>query len=69
MPIPDHIDILGHFAQGGQMRLTVSTVIGLSPTEVDLLIFGTKGTLRVLQKRMLRSNFLQVIKMPPNWNA
>ena len=51
MPIPDHIDILGHFAQGGQMRLTVSTVIGLSPTEVDLLIFGTKGTLRVLQKK------------------
>ena len=50
-PIPDHIDILGHFAQGGQMRLTVSTVIGLSPTEVDLLIFGTKGTLRVLQNK------------------
>ena len=51
MPIPDHIDILGNFAQGGQMRLTVSTVIGLSPTEVDLFIFGTKGTLRVLQTK------------------
>ena len=50
-PIPDHIDILGHFAQGGQMHLTVSTVIGLSPTEVDLFIFGTKGTLRILQSK------------------
>ena len=44
LPIPDHIDILGHFAQVDKCGLTVSTVIGLSPTEVDLLIFGTKGT-------------------------
>ena len=51
MSIPDHIDIIGKFAQGGQMRLNISNVIGLSPTEVDLFIFGTEGTLRILQHK------------------
>ncbi|MBH69024.1 MAG: hypothetical protein CMM58_11770 [Rhodospirillaceae bacterium] len=51
MSIPDHVDITGQFVQGGHMRLTVSSVIGLSPAEVDLFIFGTEGTLRILQNK------------------
>ncbi len=46
MTIPDHIDIMGEMAQGGQMRLSVSTVTGHLPT-VDILISGTKGTIRL----------------------
>ena len=48
MTIPDHIDILGEMAQGGQMRLSVSTVTGHLPT-VDIHICGTKGTIRLLE--------------------
>lgn len=49
MTIPDHIDIVGGFAQGGQMRLNVSTVVGHAAAAVDVSIFGTEGTLRLLQ--------------------
>ena len=49
--IPDHIDILGRFEQGGQMRLNISSVIGNIEAEVDLYLLGTKGTLRLAQKK------------------
>ena len=49
--IPDHIDILGRFEQGGQMRLNISSVIGNLETESDLYLLGTKGTLRLVQKK------------------
>jgi predicted dehydrogenase len=48
-PIPDHIDVLGELAQGGQMRFNVSTVVGHAPAAADIHIFGTEGTLRLHQ--------------------
>ena len=51
MTIPDHIDILGRMEQGGQMRFGLSTVVGHSPAEVDICMFGTDGTLRLLQTK------------------
>ena len=49
MTIPDHLDVMCKLKQGGQMRFNVSTVIGDSPSQVDLLIFGTEGTIRLYQ--------------------
>ena len=49
MTIPDHVDIVGKLEQGGQLRLCVTTVAGLVPSPVDILVFGTEGTLRVHQ--------------------
>jgi len=44
MTIPDHVDIIGEMAGGGQMRFRVSSAVGFSSgTEVD--VFGTEGTL------------------------
>ena len=48
MEIPDHVDILCRMAQGGQMRCSVSTVIGLAPA-TSVAIYGTEGTLRVAE--------------------
>ena len=48
-PIPDHIDVVGELAQGGQMRFNVSTVVGHAPAAADVHIFGTEGTLRLHQ--------------------
>ena len=48
-PIPDHIDVVGALAQGGQMRFNVSTVVGHAPAAADVHIFGTEGTLRLHQ--------------------
>jgi predicted dehydrogenase len=48
-PIPDHIDVVGEMAQGGQMRFNVSTVVGHAPAAADVHIFGTEGTLRLHQ--------------------
>ncbi|MCP5151632.1 MAG: hypothetical protein H6982_12785, partial [Chromatiales bacterium] len=46
MEIPDHVEVACRMAQGGQMRLLVSTVLGLgSGIRVD--IYGTEGTLRL----------------------
>ena len=48
MPIPDLIDVLCRMEQGGQMRMSVSTVLGLAPsTEVSL--YGTEGTIRLTE--------------------
>jgi predicted dehydrogenase len=48
MPIPDLIDVLCRMEQGGQMRMSVSTVLGLAPgTEVSL--FGTEGTIKLAE--------------------
>src|SRR5499426_3638167 len=49
MEIPDHIDVIGAMAQGGQMHVTVSTVLGHAPDLVDVHIFGTDGTIRLRQ--------------------
>src|SRR5438477_6116542 len=43
--IPDHIDVTGHLQQGGQYRLTVSSVIGHAPNRSEAYIYGDKGTL------------------------
>ncbi len=51
MTIPDHIDILGAMEQGGQMRFGLSTVVGHPPAEVDICLFGTEGTLRLVQTK------------------
>ena len=48
MAIPDLLDILCRMEQGGQMRMSVSTVLGLAPgTEVCL--YGTEGTIRLAE--------------------
>jgi predicted dehydrogenase len=47
--IPDHIDVIGAMAQGGQMRFNVSAVLGHAPDQADVHIFGTEGTIRLRQ--------------------
>ena len=49
MTIPDHLDIVGKLEQGGQLRFNVSTVLGNAPARTDVCIFGTEGTMRLLQ--------------------
>ncbi len=49
MPIPDYIDIIGELEQGGQLRMCVTTVAGHVPAPVDILVYGTQGTLRLCQ--------------------
>jgi hypothetical protein len=49
MEIPDHIDVIGAMAQGGQMRFNVSVVLGHAPELADVHIFGTEGTIRLRQ--------------------
>lgn len=49
--IPDHIDVSGHLQQGGQYRLTVSSVIGHAPNPVEAYVYGDKGTLAYIQPR------------------
>ena len=44
--IPDHVEILGEMAQGGQLRLSVSAVTGHMPM-FDVHVCGTHGTLRL----------------------
>ena len=48
MEIPDHVDVLCRMAQGGQMRCSVSTVIGHAPP-TSVVIYGTEGTLKVAE--------------------
>ncbi|MGD8809248.1 MAG: Gfo/Idh/MocA family oxidoreductase [Gammaproteobacteria bacterium] len=50
MTIPDHVDIIGRMEQGGQMRLTFSTVLGHNANPIDITIFGTEGTIRLSGK-------------------
>lgn len=45
MTIPDHIDVVGRMEQGGQMRFTVSAVLGHAPSVAEVYIHGTEGTL------------------------
>jgi predicted dehydrogenase len=49
MEIPDHVDVIGEMAQGGQMRFNVSAVLGHAPDVADVHIFGTDGTIRLRQ--------------------
>jgi predicted dehydrogenase len=49
MEIPDHIDVIGAMAQGGQMHLNVSAVLGHAPDLAEVHIFGTDGTIRLRQ--------------------
>ena len=48
MEIPDHVDVLCRMAQGGQMRCSVSTVVGHAPA-TSVAIYGTEGTLKVVE--------------------
>ena len=50
MEIPDHIDVLCRMAQGGQMRCSVSTVIGHAPP-TSVAIYGTEGTLKIAESK------------------
>ncbi len=45
MTIPDHIDIIGAMEQGGQMRYSMSTVLGHTGSNADVYIHGTEGAL------------------------
>ena len=49
MEIPDHLDILCRMARGGQMRCSVSTVIGHPPLS-SITLHGTEGTLEIAEK-------------------
>jgi hypothetical protein len=49
MEIPDHVDVIGTMAQGGQIRFNVSAVLGHAPNVADVHIFGTDGTIRLRQ--------------------
>lgn len=45
MTIPDHIDVIGRMEQGGQMRFSLSSVLGHAQANAEIFIFGTEGTL------------------------
>lgn len=51
MTIPDHVDILSRMEQGGQMRFSFSTVLGLTPMQAEACIFGTEGTICLRQDK------------------
>ncbi len=50
MEIPDHLDILCRLARGGQMRCSVSTVIGHARGS-SITLHGTQGTLEIAEKK------------------
>ena len=56
MEIPDHVDVLCRMAQGGQMRFSISTVIGLAPP-TSVAIHGTEGTLRITEDGAAESGY------------
>jgi predicted dehydrogenase len=43
--IPDHTDVIGQLQQGGQYRMTVSSVLGHAPTSSEVWIYGDEGTI------------------------
>ena len=45
MTIPDHLDVIGKLESGGQMRFSISSVSGHAPSNADVYLFGTEGTL------------------------
>jgi len=47
MPIPDHLDVIGKLELGGQMRFSISSVSGHAPSNADVYLFGTEGTLHL----------------------
>ena len=51
MTIPDHVDVIGRLAAGGQMRFNVSTVLGHAPAAAEVWIFGSMGTLLLSQAK------------------
>ena len=73
MTIPDHMDVIGEMAQGGQIRLSVSTVTGHLPT-VDIYICGTKGTIHlfeangeiILETGAANARRLKIVRIPKN---
>ena len=50
MTIPDHVDCICEMEQGGTMRYSISSVLGHSPMSIECHIFGTEGTISVLEK-------------------
>ena len=68
--IPDYIDVTGPLAQGGQMRLCVTTVAGHPPSPADILIYGTEGTLQVRQgARGLTVSSARAAMPRPRWSS
>jgi len=59
--IPDHIDVTGHLQQGGQYRLTVTSVIGHAPNRTEAYIYGEKGTLAYITP-LEGDGYLQIAK-------
>jgi predicted dehydrogenase len=51
MSIPDHVDIVGRLEQGGQMRFCFSSVAGHAPNTAEIYIFGTEGTMCLIQDK------------------
>lgn len=45
MAIPDHLDTIGRLEGGGQMRFSISSVSGHAPSNADVYLFGTEGTI------------------------
>ena len=48
MTLPDQVDILCRMEQGGQMRMSISTVLGLAPG-TETCLYGTEGTIRLAE--------------------
>ena len=46
MTIPDQVDILCRMELGGQMHMSISTVLGLAPGNA-VCLYGTEGTIRL----------------------
>ncbi len=44
--IPDHINVIGELACGGQLSMQISSVTGLSGPRMEMFLFGSEGTLR-----------------------
>lgn len=71
MTIPDHIDVICAMEQGGQMRMSVSSVIG-HQTATDIHLCGTEGTIRLtdeggsleLHGGRRRNRRLALVKIP-----
>ena len=51
MTIPDHLDVVGELQQGGQYRFAISTVVGHAPSNAEVYIFGTEGTIALVQDK------------------
>jgi len=73
MTIPDHVDVICAMEQGGQMRMSVSSVVGHFPA-TDIHICGSEGTIRLTDESgrlelyggRRRNRGLTPVKIPVN---